>query len=215
MLRKLLYILASACLLTGCDASLREETGEVGWLSVDFSCSDDVKAGEAGFSAYSVAITGVSLEYSMRTTCGEMPAVLELKPGDYSISVSSPGGASAAFDVPIYSSSKEFTITAGQTRSVSLLLSNVQVSFLISETFNSDTVASCAITVSNGDAELTWSLDDVLNGRSGYFTGASRLYIHLEGTARNGVALKYNDVIYDVRQSEHYRITLGEYVPVI
>jgi hypothetical protein len=59
MLRKLLYILASACLLTGCDASLREETGEVGWLSVDFSCSDDVKAGEAGFSAYSVAITGV------------------------------------------------------------------------------------------------------------------------------------------------------------
>jgi hypothetical protein len=27
--------------------------------------------------------------------------------------------------------------------------------------------------------------------------------------------LRYDDVIYDVRQSEHYRITLGEYVPVI
>jgi hypothetical protein len=215
MFRKLLYILAAASLLVGCEVSLREDVAQVGWLAVDFSCNDDVKAGETDLSAYSVSITGSSLEYTLRTTCGELPDLLELKPGEYAISVSSPGEASAAFDEPIYSSSKDFTISAGQTRSVSLLLSNVQVSFQTSDSFNADTVASCLIAVSNGEDELTWSLDDVLDGRTGYFTGASKLYIHLEGTARNGVALRYDDVIYDVRQSEHYRITLGEYVPVI
>ena len=215
MLRKLLYILAAASLLAGCDASLREDVCETGWLAVDFSCNDDVKAGETDLSRYSVSITGYSLEYALRTTCGELPDLLELKPGDYTISVSAPGEASAAFDVPIYSSSKDFTISAGQTSSVSLLLSNVQVSFKTSASFNADTVASCLIAVSNGEDELTWSLDDVHNERVGYFTGASKLYIHLEGIARNGAALRYDDVIYDVRQSEHYRITLGEYVPVI
>ena len=215
MLRKLLYILAAASLLAGCDASLREDVCETGWLAVDFSCNDDVKAGETDLSRYSVSITGYSLEYALRTTCGELPDLLELKPGDYTISVSAPGEASAAFDVPIYSSSKDFTISAGQTSSVSLLLSNVQVSFKTSASFNADTVASCLIAVGNGEDELTWSLDDVLDGRTGYFTGASKLYIHLEGTSRNGAALRYDDVIYDVRQSEHYRITLGEYVPVI
>ena len=215
MFRKLLYILAAASLLAGCDASLREDVCETGWLAVDFSCNDDVKAGETDLSRYSVSITGYSLEYALRTTCGELPDLLELKPGDYTISVSAPGEASAAFDVPIYSSSKDFTISAGQTSSVSLLLSNVQVSFKTSASFNADTVASCLIAVSNGEDELTWSLDDVLDRRTGYFTGASKLYIHLEGIARNGAALRYDDVIYDVRQSEHYRITLGEYVPVI
>ena len=207
--------MAAASVMVGCNTAHLENSTEVGWLAVDFSYGDETKAGDIDLSGYSVSIKGnAPLDYSLESTCGELPAVLELKPGDYEISVSSPNAAQAAF-TPIYSSSKDFTISAGQTRSVSLLLSNVQVSFQTSDSFNADTVDSCLIVVSNGEDELTWSLDDVLDGRTGYFTGASKLYIHLEGTARNSVALRYDDVIYDVRQSEHYRITLGEYVPVI
>ena len=215
MLRKLFHILAAASVLAGCNPAVLDDVAETGWLVVDFSCFDDVRAGETDLSDYTVVINGVSSDYSLESICGELPAVLELLPGDYEISVSSPDAAPAMFDTPIYSSSEEFTIVAGKTRSVSLLLSNVQVTMIESSSFNASTVKSCSITVSNGYASLTWSLGDVAGGRTGYFADASVLYINLEGEAMNGTALSYSDVIYDVERSQHHRITLGEYVPVI
>lgn len=215
MLRKLFHILAAASVLVGCNTALLDNTGEVGYLAVDFSCDDSTKAAEIDLSGYSVSIKGQTLDFSLESTCGELPAVLELVPGDYEISVSSPNEASAVFDTPIYSSFEEFTIVTDVTLSLSMVLKNVQVTFLTSPTFDSSTVESCSVTVSNGEDSLTWALTDIENNRSGYFMSASVLYISLEGMAKNGNPLKYDDVISDVMLSEHYRITLGEYVPVI
>lgn len=215
MLRKLFHILAAASVMVGCNTAHLENSEEVGWLAVDFSCGDDTKAGEIDLSGYSVSIKGnAPLDYSLESTCGELPAVLDLKPGDYEISVSSPNAAQAAF-TPIYSSSEDFTIEAGKTKSLSVVLTNVQITLLPSSTFNSDTVALCSVTVSNGESELTWNLDDVTEEKTGFFKNASVLYISLEGKAMNGNDLKYDSAIYDVKQSEHYKITLGECVPTI
>ncbi|MBP3563346.1 MAG: DUF4493 domain-containing protein [Bacteroidales bacterium] len=215
MFRKLLHILAAAYVLVGCDTALLENAGVSGWLAVDLSCGDDTKAGGSAFAGYPVSINGKTLDYSLESTCGELPALLELAPGGYEIHVSSPNAAPAAFDTPIYSSSEDFTIEAGKTSSVSVVLSTVQVTLLPSSTFNTSTVASCSVTVSNGEASLTWNLADVAAERTGYFKEASVLYISLEGVAKNGNVLKFNSAIYDVAPSDHHRITLGEYVPTI
>ena len=212
MFRKLLHILTAAYVLVGCNTILPEHSAEVGWLVVDFSCSDETKTGYPEFSAYNVSIKGISVDYIKECTLGDLPEILELVPGDYNISLSSTDHGPAVFDVPIYSSSVDFTIEADATRSVSMILSNVQVTLSASETFNIDTVESCTVTVSDGDASLIWSFEDLLKGRTGYFTGASVLYIELEGRAKNGNMLKYNDIIYDVKPSQHHRITFGEAV---
>ena len=208
--------MATASVLVGCNATLIDDAGEVGWLMIGFSGGDEsTKVGTADYSSYIVTMAGPS-QYTLESTYGELPTVLELEPGDYTITVSTPGEAMAAF-TPIYSSSKNFTIEAGKTSSVTLLLANVAVTLLPSDTFNRDTVESCEAVVSYEGHDLKWTLDDILNGRTGYFIGsASTVRISLEGLAKkDGKKLEYHQTIHDIEVPVNLKVTLGEWIPEI
>lgn len=216
MFRKLFHILATASVLVGCSTAAIEEAKTVGYLAVGFSCGENelTKAGDESVADYPVEIRSIASDessqpYELISTCGELPAVLELEPGGYTITVSSPNAAPAAFDTPIYSSSKDFTIRTGVTVSMTLLLQNVAVTVLASEAFLAD-AEECTVTVGNEYGMLTWSLTDVTSKRTGYFTPSSFLTIHAEGKTKAGVPFEYSDTIWDVKPSEHHNITMGK-----
>lgn len=108
----------------------------------------------------------------------EMPAVLELTEGRYTISASSPESRIAAWDLPVFGGSEEFSITAGRTSTVELVcsLTNVKVTVNCSEAFKSEfssysiTVTSAAATAEEGF--LIWGADEVEAGKEGYFAAA-------------------------------------------
>lgn len=209
MLRKLFHILAAASVMVGCNTALLENAGEVGYLSVDFSCGDSTKAAEIDLSGYSVSIKGKTLDFSLESTCGELPAVVELVPGDYEISVSSPNAAPAVFDTPIYSSFTEFSITKGITVSLTMLLGNVSVIVKKSDQFNASTVRQCSVVVGNEYGELTWNLDDITSERKGYFRPSDFLTIHAEGTTSSGVRFEFDDTLLGVETGDLHIITMG------
>ena len=108
----------------------------------------------------------------------EMPAVLELTEGRYSITASSPESRIAAWDLPVFGGSEEFSITAGRTSTVELVcsLTNVKVTVNCSDAFKSEfssysiTVTSAAATAEEGF--LIWGADEVEAGKEGYFAAA-------------------------------------------
>ena len=105
----------------------------------------------------------------------EMPAVLELTEGQYSISAVSPESGIAAWDKPAFSGQQDFSIVAGRTSTVELVcsLTNVKVTVKCTEAFKAEftdysiTVKSKAAT--SEDGFLVWGMSEVEEGREGFF----------------------------------------------
>lgn len=105
---------------------------------------------------------------------GEM---IKLGSGDYEITATSPVQEDAAWDLPVFTGKQDFKIIAGQVTPVSLKceLSNVKVTFVLSENFKKE-LSTYNVTVSNGKGALTWvkegTIDDFAAEKAGYFTAA-------------------------------------------
>ena len=105
---------------------------------------------------------------------GEM---IKLGSGEYEITATSPVHEEAGWDLPIYTGKQTFNIVPGQVTPVSLKceLSNVKVTFVLSENFKKE-LSTYNVTVSNGKGALTWikegTTDDFEAGKAGYFTVA-------------------------------------------
>lgn len=108
----------------------------------------------------------------------EMPSVLELTEGQYTITAVSPDSRIAAWDQPVFGGSKEFTIMAGRTSTVELVcgITNVKVSIRCTEQFLKEftdfsiTVRSDAAT--SDDGFLIWGPSEVSESKEGYFAAA-------------------------------------------
>ena len=111
---------------------------------------------------------------------GDMPQVLELGSGDYTIVAESPSKEDAAFDQPIYYGTADFTIKTGELTPVSLTcsLTNMMVTFETSDNFRNE-LSAYTVTITNAaswtaeDAEsrtLVWDKDAVDANTPGYFT---------------------------------------------
>lgn len=193
---------AAAAVLAGCNKTEIENGGGMGTLkfslnpSVDDSYNEKGEGMLGGSSSQRAATKAVDNEAilnSMLVTISnndgvgeakqwsysEMPSVLELTEGSYTITaVSSGDNKVAAWDQPVYGGSKEFSIVTGSTSTVELVCSitNVKVSINCTETFKSEfsrytiTVTSAAATAEDGF--LTWTENDVDNWRDGYFSAA-------------------------------------------
>ena len=193
---------AAAAVLAGCNKTEIENGRGMGALkfslnpSVDDSYNEKGEGMLGGSSSQQAATKAVDNEAilnSMLVTISnndgvgeakqwsysEMPSVLELTEGSYTITaVSSGDNEVAAWDQPVYGGSKEFNIVTGSTSTVELVCSitNVKVSINCTETFKSEfsrytiTVTSAAATVEDGF--LTWTENDVDNWRDGYFSAA-------------------------------------------
>ena len=134
---------------------------------------------EAALAAMLVTISNKSgVGEPLQWVYSEMPGVLELTEGQYTISAVSPDSRIAAWDQPVFGGSKEFSIIAGRTSTVELVcgITNVKVSVNCTEEFLKE-FSEYSITVRSSEATeddgfLIWGASEVSEGKEGYFTAA-------------------------------------------
>lgn len=210
MIRKLLNILAVAIILTGCSREVNRFPEGVGYLVVDLSCdSDDLtKAEDVDPADFDIVISG---PVNIASKCADLPDIIELEPGTYTISVQSPSNEPVAFDQPLFGASSAFDIKDGATTSVKLICTmlNMKVTVNPSQAFLSQ-VKTYEVTVSNGYGQLIWTQADVEEGRAGYFSVAP-LTVSLTGTSTGGNPLSYDGHISDVEASDHHVISFDTF----
>lgn len=211
MARRLLYILTTLLVLAGCAEKTIQMPDKVGYLVVDISFDDtaySTKSGEIDLEDFDITISGPD---SLSFKCGDMPELLALEPGSYTISVSSPDVQPVAFSQPIYGCTTGFVVKEGETASVKLICTmlNMKVTVNPSSDFKAK-VKSYSVTVSNGSGELVWTQEDVEAGKEGYFSVAP-LSVNLRGVSWDNVQLSYDGMITDVEASDHHKISFDAF----
>ena len=195
-------VIAAAAVFAGCQKTVIQG-GSTGTLEFSMSSADDsyndreegmldtrtaaAEAG-AGTKAYDkeAALASMLVTISNQSGVGEprqwvyseMPGVLELTEGQYTISAVSPDSRIAAWDQPVFGGSKEFSIIAGRTSTVELVcgITNVKVSVNCTEEFLKE-FTEYSITVRSAEATeddgfLIWGASEVSEGKEGYFPAA-------------------------------------------
>lgn len=142
------------------------------YITVEKKSGADESIDFSDLEAYDVVIDGPT---KISKKFGELVGqVTELGSGNYSITVTSPATEPAAFDQPIYQAYEEFTITAGEVKSLNLTCTpyNCKVTIELTENFKKE-LATYEVVIGNGLGELTWtkdaSKDDFGTGKAGYF----------------------------------------------
>lgn len=208
MTRNLTLLLLLVTAFSGCVNGIADvpASEEVGYLSIEVACQhgDATKASDVNIEDFDIVISGPS-ELSCR--CADLPAIVGLEPGTYTVTVTSPETEPAAFNQPIYGSEVSLDIEAGVTSSTKLLctMTNMKVTIDPSESFLSQ-VKSYTVTVSNGYGELVWNHSDIEERLAGFFTVAP-LTVSLEGVSIDDTELHYDGLISDVESSDHHIIT--------
>ena len=220
-------IMAAAAVLTGCNTVLIESAG-VGQLSVELSASDEYNAQTRASvnedkNSFKIEILNkadgsVAKSYQRYA---DMPQVIELLSGSYTIKATSPNLLPAAFDQPIYGTSHDFVVKVGEVTSEKLVctLQNVKVSFTLSEAFQRE-LSTYTISVSNGDAaanQLYWTnVPSEVEGQyltkniasAGYFAVAP-LTIRVDGKRTVDGSEAYHEIqITDAQAKDHFIVKL-------
>ena len=191
-MKKILTALAALSVLCACTSKENPDTDQSGALSLKLSSSGDyiTKAGQDDTDEFKIELTrtdGWSLTYDR---FADMPEILDLAEGNYTISAISPESKHAAFDLPIYGATEDFTIRVGELTPVSLVctLQNMKVSFLLSDNFKKE-LSDYNISVTNasswtaddaGERTLTWDKAAADAGTPGYFSVAA-LMVKVDG----------------------------------
>ena len=210
MIRKLLNILAVVAVLAGCGTEVADMPEKVGYLAVDLSCDNDTqtKAEDVNPADFDIIISG---PVNITSKCADLPEIIELTPGAYTVTVQSPEDEPAAFDQPIYGCSATFEIVEDATTSVKLIctLLNMKVTVNPSQAFMSQ-VQDFEVTVTNAYGQLSWTKADVARGKAGYFIVAP-MTVSLRGVSVNGTPLSYDGFIFDVEASDHHIISFDSF----
>ena len=124
------------------------------------------------FSNYDVVINGpVIIREKYSEFAGK---VVELGSGTYTITVTSPDTAPAAFEQPIYQAVDEFQIRAGEVTALDLVCrpANCKVTIELSDNFKKE-LSTYEVVIGNGVGQLVWTKDatknDFADNKAGYF----------------------------------------------
>lgn len=151
-------------------------------------------------------------------TYSEMPSVLELTEGEYTITAVSPDAKTAAWDQPVFGGTKQFSIMAGRTSTVELVcgITNVKVSIRCTEQFLKE-FTDFSITVrskaaSSEDGFLIWGVSEVTEGKEGYFSASDltvsvQAYRWSDATGQNDPVQARQDIT-GVQAKDHIIINI-------
>ena len=196
-MKKTFYtILACTAILSGCRDTMLTENG-TGILTFNLNCNQEeysdkvigVKSGDEGTSAvdineFEVIINSSTGSYTKSFLYKDVPSMLELSAGSYTVSAHSPNinGGMAAWNSPEYAGSKTFEVAVGKISTVDLAcsLSNMKVSINCSDKFLNE-LSDFVITVSQKTSSLTWQRQEVIDSKAGYFPVAP-LTVFISGT---------------------------------
>ena len=160
---------------------------------------------------------GLNGAYSKEwATYAEMPSVIELSSGEYTITATSPKTTDSVWGEPVYSGEEKFAIVVGGTSTVEVEcgISNVKVTLSTNETFSKE-IPEYEITVTDEEGKsLTWTQDDDLS-QSGYFS-ASTLDVRVKGYRWDNVnndgepsIATFSQKIENVSPAHHYILNLS------
>ena len=193
IMKKLIYIvLLAAVVVAGCRKH-PITPAEPGTLQMTLSYGGEYKtkaADNANVSDFKVSIVRADGWKADYDRYGDMPQMLQLGSGSYTVSASSPADLPAAFDQPVYGGSADFKIVSGQVTPVSIVcgLTNMKVSFTTTENFRKE-LQNYTVTVTNAPSwnsadlaghSLVWEKAAVDEGKEGYFSVAP-LMIKVDG----------------------------------
>ncbi len=141
----------------------------------------------------------------------DVPAVISMEPGVYTITAKSPGDKKAAWSQPIYLGVNDnVTVSAGKTNTVQITcrLSNMKVSINVTDRFIAEMEDDFSIMVDNGDATLTWNKDIIAAGQSGYFS-VSPLTLNVKAIRRTtGKPISHQVRIEKVAAQDHHVLSI-------
>lgn len=226
-------IMAAAAVFAGCNQHVIETVQE-GQFSLNMSATGeyvtvDMKSAPATKAEATPDVNEFVIDIERNSgdvskhfdRFGDMPQVLNLPSGVYTITASSAENLPAAFDQPVYGASKSFSVNVGKVTTETLVctLQNVKVLFKLSEAFENE-LSSYTISVSNGDAvenTLYWTNVASVTADSyttkdistaGYFSVAP-LKIRVDGKRATDGSEAYHEItILNVAAQTQIEITL-------
>lgn len=167
-MKKIFYMAmaVAATVLAGCKENIVEvsKSGLQLTITADDSFVDKVVKSESAvdFSNFVVSIEKKDGKYTKEWTCAELPALIELAPGEFTVTVASPASEPVAWNQPVYGAVKDFTIVEGVVTPVDIVctLQNMKNSVYCSQHLV-DELTTFQVTVTHPDGHLVWSADEV------------------------------------------------------
>ncbi len=235
MKRILYFIIAAAAILAGCNTEII--VYEASGVSFDLECKTDytpvVTVADSKASSDDDIINALSIDIERQDDGWKKKyapystvrgTVIELAPGSYNLTASSPEKKDAAFDQPIFEGTTEFEIMTGritELETITCEIRNTMVTICLSENFV-NSLSAYTVTVSNGKGNLSWNknpeVDDFeptvekgktvyVGTKAGYFTPSS-LTVTVHGILGEGFEARTTKIIADVNAAEHHKIYL-------
>lgn len=213
--------------LTACHEELKpgsdpkNETGEVNLMSMAVEINNAEKIvvssrATIDLSDYIVEIYNAAGSRVKNFAYGQMPGVLSLPAGDYTVKVRSHEVEKAAWDKPWFTGEKTFTVQSGKMTDIGIVtcsLANIRVSIRFTDELRKYMGDDCKVTViANDEGRLVFSADET---RSGYFealAGSSTLVAEFEGTVGGSHEL-LRHICRDVEAGQHRIITFKVKTP--
>ena len=216
-MKKILFAISTALLMfAGCKKT-EITTSEAGLGSVSFSISSDnseyvtkAELPQVDVNTFKVKITGKDNGYSEEwASVSEMPGVLELVSGNYTVTATSPDAKPVAWDQPVYGGSQDFTVMVGKVSNVNLKCSitNMMVTINPTDDFLNE-LTGWNVTVTSEDGHLTWNRTEYDEGKAAFFDVAP-LNVLVKGERFDGTAVIQQTLIIDeVAAKDHHIINL-------
>ena len=222
-MKKILYFIIAASALVACQKKQPIITAVNGSLSftLDVDREGDYlsKSALPDVNAFVVDIVRPEDGYLIHfDRLDEIPEVLEIGSGDYTITATSAEYKPVAWDQPVYGASADFTIRVGELTPLSLVatLQNMKVTFRLTERFTKE-LSNYTVSVTNATSweetvpdvnTLIWDKTAVDGGRPGYFSVAP-LMVKVDGYRQDGnIETHAGLIISDVAPRDHHIITL-------
>ena len=216
-MKKILFAISTAAVMfAGCKKT-EITTSEAGLGSVSFSISSDnaeyvtkAELPQVDVNTFKVKITGKDNGYSEEwASVSEMPGVLELVSGNYTVTATSPDAKPVAWDQPVYGGSQDFTVMVGKVSNVNLKCSitNMMVTINPTDDFLNE-LTGWNVTVTSDDGHLTWNRTEYDEGKAAFFDVAP-LNVLVKGERFDGTEVIQQTLIIDeVAAKDHHIINL-------
>ena len=167
-MKKIIYtaLMAAAMVIAGCKEKPIETlpSGLQLRVSADGTSVGKVVKSEASIDVNAFVISIEKKDGKMSKTCtyAELPALVELSPGEYSVNVSSPSENALGWETPVYGGTKDFEIVEGTVTPIDLVctLQNMKNSVYCSQHLVNE-LKTYEVKVANEDGSLVWSADEV------------------------------------------------------
>lgn len=220
-------ILGAGCLMfaiTSCDGAWTPPSpaeGELALGAMDVKNDDAVKliendmsraSSDAEIQNYKVSISKKGENTPVYTyTYGEMPEVVTLNVGEYTVSVKSHDVQKAEWDKPYFIGSRDFSITSGKITEVEEIVckfSSIKVTITYSDELKSMLTEATVNVKANDLGVLDFTLGET---RAGYFEaleGSTTMIVTFNGVL-NGTAITKSVNLTNVAAGQHRIINFG------